>query len=78
MRVEIYIEDAEAPQVGAAVAFRFFDGFTPTSPAHQLAQIIQGQLDKLAADGVLQPVAEPSPTLADTSDASSEQPVAHE
>lgn len=49
-RAEILIEDAEA---GANVRFVFTGGFNPESPAHQLAQIIQTQLDALANDGVL-------------------------
>ena len=49
-RAEILIEDAEA---GANVRFVFPGGFDHTSPAHQLAQIIQNQLDRLCADGAL-------------------------
>jgi len=50
MRAEIYIEDAEQ---GANVRFVFPDGFKAESAAHQLAQIIQAQLDALAANGTL-------------------------
>lgn len=49
-RAEILIEDADA---GANVRFMFPDGFQPASAAHQLAQIIQSQLDQLCAGGDL-------------------------
>ena len=50
-RCEIYLEDAD--DVGAHVNFRFIDGFNKTSAAHQMAGVIKGILDDLAADGKL-------------------------
>jgi len=50
VRAEIFIEDAEQ---GANVRFVFSNGFNAKSPAHQLAQVLQAQLDALAAGGVL-------------------------
>lgn len=55
-RAEIFIEDAEN---AAAIRFVFPGGFDPKSPAHQLASIIQKELDELANTGHLTPVADP-------------------
>lgn len=53
MRAEIYIEDAEDGP-GAHVCFVFPGGPpNPESHAHQMANVIRQQLDKLARDGVL-------------------------
>lgn len=55
-RAEIYLEDADQ---AAAIRFVFPGGFDPKSPAHQLASIIQKELDDLANTGHLTPVADP-------------------
>lgn len=55
-RAEIYLEDADQ---AAAIRFVFPGGFDPKSPAHQLASIIQKELDELANTGHPTPVADP-------------------
>jgi hypothetical protein len=51
-RAEIIIEDS-AEGEGAEVRYYFRGGFNPTSPAHQLAQVIDSQLQKLRGDSYL-------------------------